>query len=77
MYTRSLREDRQEGAAFQNPDGDAIVVWGIALPVRDFRDNVENLIAQQQEDEGLEVTYKRITPKWAACSGSKTGSSDT
>ncbi len=72
-YVRSLREDRQEGAAFQNPDGDAIVVWGIALPVRDFRDNVENLIAQQQEDEGLEVTYKRITPKWAAYSGFKDG----
>ena len=34
---------------------------------------LEALIAQQQEDEGLEVTYKRITPKWAAYSGFKDG----
>jgi hypothetical protein len=71
VYTRSLRENHQEGAAFQNADGDAIVVWGIALPIRDFPKNVEALIAQQQEDEGLGVTYKRITPKWAAYSGFK------
>ena len=72
VYVRSLSEDRQGGAAFQNADGDAIVVWGIALPIRDFRDNVEALMAQQQ-DEGLEITYKRITPKWAAYSGLKDG----
>ncbi len=47
VYVRSLREDRQEGAAFQNADGDAIVVWGIALPIRDFRDNVEALMASR------------------------------
>ena len=73
VYTRSLRENGQEGAAFQNADGDAIVVWSIALPIRDFPKNVEALIAQQQEDEGLGVTYKRITPKLAAYSGFKGG----
>src|SRR3954447_11931873 len=31
--------------------------------------NGVSLIAQKQEDEGLEVTYKLITPKWAAYSG--------
>ena len=70
VYVRSVREDRQEGAAFRNADGDAIVVWGIALDIREFRDNVEALMGQH-EDEGWAITYKRITPKWAAYSGTK------
>ena len=61
VYVRSLREDRQEGAAFQNRRRRRHRGLGHRPPIRDFRDNVENLIAQQQEDEGLEVTYKRIT----------------
>ena len=71
-YVRRVSEERQEGAAFRNADGDAIVIWGIALDIRDFPDNVEALMGQH-EGEGWDITYQRITSKWAAYSGIKNG----
>ena len=72
VYVRSVRENGEEGAAFRNADGDAIVVWGIRLNIRAFRNQVEALIGQH-EGEGWDITYKRLTPKWAAYSGIKDG----
>jgi len=68
FFVRNHKEDAGEGALFQNPEGDFVVVWGINVDIRDFPSAVEELM-QKDEDDGWDLTYQQLTPKWAAYSG--------
>ena len=71
-FVNSLKEEGAEGAVFRHPDGDILAVWGVDLDQRDFLASIKDQM-QQDEGEGWNITYKRVTPKWAAYSGVKEG----
>ena len=66
-----LANDGQD-AAFMGPDGASLVVRGDRLSGENFRAKVEAQMAQD-ESEGWNVTYRRLTGDWASYSGVKDG----
>ncbi len=68
---KELAVDRR-GATFEADDGGYLSVWGHSLPVRHFKEAVQ---AHQfgDEEEGWDITYRRVTPRWASFSGVRDG----
>ena len=64
--------DNGTGATFEADDGSFLAVWGDNLSKRNFEVTVQAPLAADEED-GWDVTYRRITPTWASYSGLKDG----
>jgi hypothetical protein len=64
--------DNDRGATFETTDGGFLAVWGDDLPKRDFGSTVQAQL-NADEEEGWNITYRRITPTWASYSGIKHG----
>lgn len=60
------------GATFEAEDGAFLTVWGGGLSERNFKTIVQTLL-DADEDEGWDVTYRRVTPTWASYAGIKDG----
>ena len=64
------RSENGDGATFTGPDGALLAVWGVDLGGRNFRTGITNQM-NEDESEGWEITYRRITKNWASYSGIK------
>ena len=62
--------DNDRGATFEATDGGFLAVWGDDLPKRNFKATVQAQL-NADEEEGWNITYRRITPSWASYSGIK------
>ena len=60
------------GATFEAEDEASLAVWGDNLPKRNFKATVQAQL-NADEEEGWDVSYRRITPVWASYSGTKDG----
>jgi len=74
QLAEKMRDEHMEGGKFQSIDEptDTLTIWGMDLPLKDFRLEVEHE-KQKHKAAGWDITYERITPKWAAYSGVKDG----
>ncbi len=66
------RSDSGDGATFDAADGALLAVWGVNLDRGQFRRSIETQI-EQDEQNGWDFTYRRVTPNWASYSGIKDG----
>ena len=71
-FTLAKRSDDGDGATFQGKDGAFLAVWGVNLGKNDFRPAIESQI-EQDEKEGWNFSYRRLTPNWASYSGVRDG----
>ncbi|WP_353646680.1 hypothetical protein [Mesorhizobium sp. WSM2239] len=69
-FELTQRSESGDGAAFHSPDGALLAVWGINLEQGDFLSRIKDQISQD-EKEGWEFTYRRLTREWASYSGIK------
>ena len=69
-FVLAQRPENGDGATFQGTEGAFLAVWGVNLETRNFRPEIEKQI-KQDEKEGWNVTYRRLTAKWASYSGIK------
>ena len=63
-----LTENSEQGAAFEGENDAFLAVWGVNLPKSEFEAEIENRMAEDEAD-GWELTYRRVTPDWASYSG--------
>ena len=71
-FVLAQRPENGDGATFQGSDGAFLAVWGVNLETRNFRPEIAKQI-KRDEKEGWNVTYRRLTAKWASYSGIKDG----
>ena len=71
-FVLAQRSENGDGATFQGTDDAFLAIWGVSLETRKFRPEIEKQI-KQDEKEGWNVTYRRLTAKWASYSGIKDG----
>ncbi len=67
-FVLAQRSEIGDGATFEGPDGALLAVWGVDLGGRNFRTGITNQM-KEDESEGLEITYRRLTDDWASYSG--------
>ncbi|AZO41433.1 hypothetical protein EJ076_09975 [Mesorhizobium sp. M7D.F.Ca.US.005.01.1.1] len=67
-----LTQHEDQGAAFQGPRNAFLAVWGARLGKASFRAEIEHRM-MEDEKAGWQLSYRRLTPKWASYSGVKNG----
>lgn len=60
------------GASFVGPSEATLTVLGDTLALRDFRADVSQRLKEDQKS-GWEISYRRITARWASYSGIRDG----
>ena len=71
-FSPDQRADDGQAATFEGADGAFLSVRGDRLSGQNFRGAIEAQMAQD-ESEGWNLTYRRLTDDWASYSGVKDG----
>ena len=73
VFAGSGESDNGDGESFYNPSGaQGLVVWGAGL-VGDFEGEVSSAMDYAIAENGWNITYQAVTPRWASFSGITNG----
>lgn len=70
-FQTTFRPDNSDGQRMESGDGRTeLLIWGTFILDGDFSDEISQRIRWAEED-GWEVSYRRVAGKWASFSGEK------
>lgn len=69
-FTLTRESDNGDGATFESKDGARLLIFGAFVENGAFTADIRRRIAQDNQ-EGWEITYDKVTPGWASYSGAR------